>query len=101
MDILVHVLCTLAIVLLSLIGSIFSIYFYAKKKPITVGAIFIITLASLDIFASAVITPLYPLILDYVERREKNNAVFTESARPSLFPVSARHNRLPAAAGRV
>ena len=52
-----HILCVITIVILSVLGSGFSIYFYANKKPITVGRIFIIALAMLDIFASDVVTP--------------------------------------------
>ena len=45
-----HIVCVTLIVIFGVSGSTFSIYFYASKKPITVGRIFIIALAILDMF---------------------------------------------------
>ena len=52
-----HIICVTIIVIFGVSGSTFSIYFYASKKPITVGRIFIIALSILDMFASAVVAP--------------------------------------------
>ena len=50
------------IICLACTGSIFTIYFYRKQKPMTNGGIFILTLASLDIFAVLVFAPQYLLV---------------------------------------
>ena len=51
LTILAHIICVAGIIILSLSGSIFSIYYYSKKKTMTKASTFIISLAILDVFA--------------------------------------------------
>ena len=56
-----HLFCVIAIGVLGVTGSAFSIYVYANKTPKTVGGTFIIALAILDIFSCIVVPPLIPI----------------------------------------
>ena len=67
-----HIFCVIAIGVLGVTGSAFSIYFYANKKPKTVGGLFIIALAILDIFSCIVVPPLIPI------KVYKKNHIFME-----------------------
>ena len=53
----IYIICLIIIIFLALPGSIFSIYFYAKQKPIKVGGLYIITLAIMDMFAALFVAP--------------------------------------------
>ena len=55
LTILAHINCVAGIMFLSLSGSMFSIYYYSKKKPMTKASTFIVSLAILDVFAMIVV----------------------------------------------
>ena len=64
LTILGHIVCVAGIVFLSLSGSIFSIYHYSRKKPLSKASTFIISLAILDMFAMFVAVQI-PVFLQY------------------------------------
>ena len=58
--------CVTGIVLTSLIGSIFSIYYHSQKKPINKASTFIIALAILDMFALLAVVQI-PFLHIYID----------------------------------
>ena len=59
-------------------GSAFTIYFNVNKDKLTVGRIFIIGLAILDIFASLSLTPQCPLIGYYRHMRKHGDSTYLD-----------------------
>ena len=66
---LAHIVCVAGIIVLSLSGSMFSIYDYSKKTLMSKASTFIISLAILDVFAMVVVVQIH-FLLQYRHLRE-------------------------------